>query len=119
VCLGNNPQKLQTYGAVLSLYVNHILKLINQKDKLKCSLIFDEYPTLVADLVPTITTARSNLVSCTIGIQSIEQVKKEYGAEQANIIAGISGNIISGQVLAIVPKSYLKRSVRLCRTGRA
>lgn len=98
VCLGNNPQKLQTYGAVLSLYVNRILKLVNQKGKLKCSLIFDEYPTLVADLVPTITTARSNLVSCTIGIQSIEQVKKEYGAEQANIIAGISGNIISGQV---------------------
>ncbi|CAM4207785.1 Type IV secretory system Conjugative DNA transfer [Pedobacter westerhofensis] len=98
VCLGNNPQKLQTYGAVLSLYVSRILKLVNQKDKLKCSLIFDEYPTLFADLVPTITTARSNLVSCTIGIQSIEQVKKEYGAEQANIIAGISGNIISGQV---------------------
>ncbi|SFH33238.1 conjugal transfer protein MobC [Pedobacter insulae] len=98
VCLGNNPQKLQTYGAVLSLYVSRILKLVNQKDKLKCSLVFDEYPTLVADLVPTITTARSNLVSCTIGIQSIEQVKKEYGAEQANIIAGISGNIISGQV---------------------
>ena len=97
VCLGNNPQKLQTYGAVLSLYVNRILKLVNQKNKLKCSLIFDEYPTLVADLVPTITTARSNLVCCTIGIQSIEQVRKEYGAEQANIIAGISGNIISGQ----------------------
>ena len=37
-------------------------------------------------------------MSCTIGIQSIEQVRKEYGAEQANIIAGISGNIISGQV---------------------
>ena len=98
VCLGNNPQKLQTYGAVLSLYVTRILKLANQKDKLKCSLVFDEYPTLVADLVPTITTARSNLVSCTIGIQSVEQLKKEYGAEQANIIAGISGNIISGQV---------------------
>ncbi|SMC54828.1 conjugal transfer protein MobC [Pedobacter nyackensis] len=98
VCLGNNPQKLQTYGAVLSLYVTRILKLVNQKDKLKCSLIFDEYPTLTADLVPTITTARSNLVSCTIGIQSVEQLKKEYGAEQANIIAGISGNIISGQV---------------------
>ncbi|SDE66547.1 Type IV secretory system Conjugative DNA transfer [Mucilaginibacter pineti] len=98
VCLGNNPQKLQTYGAVLSLYINRILKLVNQKGKLKCSLVFDEYPTLVADLVPTITTARSNLVSCTIGIQSIEQLKKEYGVEQANIIAGVSGNIISGQV---------------------
>lgn len=38
------------------------------------------------------------MISCTIGIQSIEQVKKEYGAEQAEIILGICANIISGQV---------------------
>lgn len=41
VCMGNNPQKLQTYGAVLSLYVNRLLKIINQKNRLKSSLIFD------------------------------------------------------------------------------
>jgi hypothetical protein len=98
VCMGNNPQKIDTYGAVLSLYVNRMLKLINKKGKQKCSLIFDEYPTLVANLITTISTGRSNRISCTIGIQSIEQVKKEYGAEQAEIIAGICANIISGQV---------------------
>jgi len=98
VCMGSNPQKIDTYGAVLSLYVNRMLKLINKKGKQKCSLIFDEYPTLVADLITTISTGRSNLISCTIGIQSIEQVKKEYGAEQAEIILGICANIISGQV---------------------
>jgi hypothetical protein len=98
VCMGNNPQKIDTYGAVLSLYVNRMLKLINKKGKQKCSLIFDEYPTLVANLITTISTGRSQLISCTIGIQSIEQVKKEYGAEQAEIIAGICANIISGQV---------------------
>jgi type IV secretory pathway TraG/TraD family ATPase VirD4 len=31
ICMGNNPQKIQTYGAVLSLYVNRLLKIINQK----------------------------------------------------------------------------------------
>jgi hypothetical protein len=99
VCLGNNPQKIDTFGAVLSLYVSRLLKQVNKKGKLKCSLIFDEFPTLVATgIVSTISTARSNLVSCTLGIQSIEQLKKEYGAEFAEIIAGISGNIISGQV---------------------
>jgi hypothetical protein len=98
VCMGNNPQKIDTYGAVLSLYVNRMLKLINKKGRQKCSLIFDEYPTLVANLITTISTGRSNLISCTIGIQSIEQVKKEYGAEQAEIIAGICANVISGQV---------------------
>ncbi|WP_316832988.1 conjugal transfer protein MobC [Pedobacter aquatilis] len=98
VCMGNNPQKIDTYGAVLSLYVNRMLKLINKKDKLKCSLVFDEYPTLVANLITTIATGRSNLISCTLGIQSIEQVKKEYGAEQAEIIMGICANILCGQV---------------------
>ena len=98
VCMGNNPQKIDTYGAVLSLYVNRMLKLINKKGKQKCSLIFDEYPTLVANLITTISTGRSNLISCTLGIQSIEQVKKEYGAEQAEIIMGICANLICGQV---------------------
>ncbi|KIA90931.1 conjugal transfer protein TraG [Pedobacter kyungheensis] len=99
VCLGNNPQKIDTFGAVLSLYVSRMLKQVNKKGKLKCSLIFDEFPTLVATgIVSTISTARSNLVSCTLGIQSIEQLKREYGAEFSEIIAGISGNIISGQV---------------------
>jgi hypothetical protein len=99
VCMGNNPQKIDTYGAVLSLYVSRLLKLVNKKDKLKSSLIFDEFPTLVATgIVSTISTGRSNLISCTLGIQSIEQMKKEYGGEFAEIIAGISGNIISGQV---------------------
>lgn len=98
VCMGNNPQKIETYGAVLSLYVNRMLKLINKKGKLKCSLVFDEYPTLVANLITTISTGRSNLISCTLGIQSIEQVKKEYGAEQAEIIMGICANILCGQV---------------------
>lgn len=98
VCMGNNPQKIETYGAVLSLYVNRMLKLINQKGKMKSTLIFDEYPTLVANLITTISTGRSNLISCTLGIQSIEQVKKEYGAEQAEIIAGICANIVCGQV---------------------
>jgi len=98
VCMGNNPQKIETYGAVLSLYVNRMLKLINKKGKLKCSLVFDEYPTLVANLITTIATGRSNLISCTLGIQSIEQVKKEYGAEQAEIIMGICANMLCGQV---------------------
>ena len=32
VCIGNNPQKIQTYGAVLSLYVNRLIKLVNKKE---------------------------------------------------------------------------------------
>lgn len=33
VCMGNNPQKIQIYGAVLSLYVNRLVKLVNKKKR--------------------------------------------------------------------------------------
>ncbi|WEK20399.1 MAG: conjugal transfer protein MobC [Candidatus Pedobacter colombiensis] len=106
VCMGNNPQKTDVYGAVLSLYVNTMLKLINKKGKLKSSLIFDEYATLFANLIATISTGRSQLISCTLGIQSIEQLKKEYGAEQAEIIVGICANLICGQVSGDSAKKF-------------
>jgi len=33
ICLANNPQKQQIYGAVLSLYVTRLIRLVNQKNK--------------------------------------------------------------------------------------
>lgn len=99
VCMGNNPQKIQIYGAVLSLYVNRLVKLVNQKGKLKSSLIFDEFPTIYLNGIDSlIATARSNKVSTTLGIQDLSQLRKDYGREQADVIMGIVGNVVSGQV---------------------
>ena len=99
ICLGNNPQKLQIYGSVLSLYISRVIKLVNRKGQLKSSLIFDEFPTIFFNNMDSlIATARSNKVSTTIAVQSTEQLKKDYGAEQADVITGIIGNIIAGQV---------------------
>jgi multidrug transporter EmrE-like cation transporter len=99
VCMGNNPQKIQIYGAVLSLYVNRLVKLVNQKGKLKSSLIFDEFPTIYLNGIDSlIATARSNKVSTTLGIQDLSQLRKDYNREQADVIMGIVGNVISGQV---------------------
>lgn len=99
ICVGNNPQKLQVYGAVLSLYISRVIKLVNRKGQLKSSLIFDEFPTIFFNNMDSlIATARSNNVSTTIAVQSTEQLKKDYGTEQADVITGIVGNIISGQV---------------------
>lgn len=97
LCIGNNPQKTQTYGAVLSLFANRLLKVINKKNKLKSILIFDEYPTIYVDLIPTISTGRSNRISCLMGIQSIKQLVKEYGKEAADVIMSIAGNMFAGQ----------------------
>ncbi|WP_419699089.1 conjugal transfer protein MobC [Mucilaginibacter sp. NFX135] len=101
ICMGNNPQKQQIYGAVLSLYVSRMIKLVNQKDKLKSSLVFDEFPTIyvggASGVDGLLATARSNRVAVTLAVQNFEQLKKDYGAEQADVITSIVGNIISGQ----------------------
>lgn len=109
VCMGNNPQKILTYGAVLSLFVNRMLKIINQKQKLKCSLIFDEFPTLTADIIPTIATGRSNLISVVLGLQTADQLKKDYGKDQADAIMNLAGNFISGQVTGDTAKQFSER----------
>lgn len=99
VCIGNNPQKQQTYGAVLSLYISRMIKLANRKNQLRSSLIFDEFPTIYFNNIDSlIATARSNKVAVTLAVQDFSQLKKDYGEEQAEVITGIIGNIISGQV---------------------
>ncbi|MFC0513518.1 conjugal transfer protein MobC [Mucilaginibacter angelicae] len=113
VCMGNNPQKIQIYGAVLSLFVNRLLKIINQKNKLKCSLIMDEYPTLVADMIPTIATGRSNLISTCLGIQDASQLRKEYGREAADVIMNIVGNMVVGQVAGDTAKLVSEKIGRI------
>lgn len=110
VCMGNNPQKIQTYGAVLSLYISRLIKLANRKDKLKSSLIFDEFPTVYLNNIDSlIATARSNKVSTTLGIQDLSQLKKDYGREQADVIMNITGNIVSGQVTGDTAKQLSER----------
>lgn len=110
VCMGNNPQKIQIYGAVLSLYVNRLVKLVNKKGKMKSSLIFDEFPTIYLNNMDSlIATARSNKVSTCLGIQDFSQLRKDYGREQADVIMNITGNIISGQVTGDTSKQLSER----------
>jgi len=110
VCLANNPQKSQTYGAVLSLYVNRITKLANRKGQCKSSLIFDEFPTLYFNGIDgLIATARSNKVAVTVAMQDYSQLKKDYGQQQAEVILNICGNIICGQVNGDTAKHLSER----------
>lgn len=51
-----------------------------------------------------IAKARSNKVATTLAVQDFSQLKKDYGAEQADVISGIVGNIISGQVTGSTAK---------------
>lgn len=110
VCMGNNPQKIQIYGAVLSLYVTRLVKQVNKKGKLKSSLVFDEFPTIYLNNMDSlIATARSNKVATCLGIQDFSQLRKDYGREQADVILNITGNIVSGQVTGDTAKQLSER----------
>ncbi len=110
VCVGNNPEKQQIYGAVLSLYVSRLVRQVNKKEMLKCSLVFDEFPTIFFNNIDSlIATARSNKVATTLGMQDFSQLKKDYGKDQAEVIMNITGNILSGQVTGDTAKQLSER----------
>ncbi|MEO6668822.1 MAG: conjugal transfer protein MobC [Ferruginibacter sp.] len=110
VCVGNNPEKQQIYGAVLSLYISRLVRQVNKKGMQKCSLVFDEFPTIYFNNMDSlIATARSNKVATTLAMQDFSQLKKDYGKEQADVIVNITGNIISGQVMGETSKLLSER----------
>jgi hypothetical protein len=110
VCMGNNPQKTQVYGAVISLYIAALTRLVNKKGNHKSSLIFDEFPTIYFNGIDNlIATARSNKVATTIAVQDSSQLIFHYGKEQAEVIMNITGNVISGQVTGATAKTLSDR----------
>jgi hypothetical protein len=110
VCVGNNPEKQQIYGAVLSLYISRLIRQVNRKGMMKSSLVFDEFPTIYFNNMDSlIATARSNKVATTLAMQDFSQLKKDYGKEQADVIVNITGNIISGQVMGETSKLLSER----------
>ena len=110
ICMGNNPQKIQIYGAVLSLYVTRLVKQVNKKGKEKSSLIFDEFPTIYLNNMDSlIATARSNKVATCLGIKDFSQLRKDYGREQADVLINIIGNIVSGQVTGDTARQLSER----------
>lgn len=105
ICMGNNPEKQGIYGAALSLYISRMIRIINKKDRQKCALIFDEFPTIYFNNMDAlIATARSNKVATILGMQDFSQLKKDYGKDQADVIVNICGNVISGQVFGETAK---------------
>lgn len=110
VCLANNPLRIEMYGAVLSLFITRMLKVINRKGQIKSSLIFDELPTIYFRGLDTlIATARSNKISTLLGIQTIDQLIRDYGKEQANAILTNIGNVFAGQSVGETAKFIQNR----------
>lgn len=87
LCVGNNPDRQNIYGAALGLYNSRIVKLINKKGMLKSSVIIDELPTIYfKGLDNLIATARSNKVAVCLGFQDFSQLVRDYGDKEAKVV---------------------------------
>ena len=112
LCVGNNPDRQNIYGAALGLYNSRIVKLINKKGKLKSSVIIDELPTIYfKGLDNLIATARSNKVAVCLGFQDFSQLVRDYGDKEAKVVMNTVGNIFSGQVVGETAKQLSDGSV--------
>ena len=110
LCVGNNPDRQNIYGAALGLYNSRIVKLINKKEQLKSSVIIDELPTIYfKGLDNLIATARSNKVAVCLGFQDFSQLVRDYGDKEAKVVINTVGNIFSGQVVGETAKTLSER----------
>ena len=110
LCVGNNPDRQNIYGAALGLYNSRIVKLINKKGQLKSSVIIDELPTIYfKGLDNLIATARSNMVAVCLGFQDFSQLVRDYGDKEAKVVINTVGNIFSGQVVGETAKTLSER----------
>ena len=110
LCVGNNPDRQNIYGAALGLYNSRIVKLINKKGKLKSAVIIDELPTIYfKGLDNLIATARSNKVAVCLGFQDFSQLKRDYGDKEAAVVMNTVANIFSGQVVGETAKTLSER----------
>ena len=110
LCVGNNPDRQNIYGAALGLYNSRIVKLINKKGQLKSSVIIDELPTIYfKGLDNLIATARSNKVAVCLGFLDFSQLVRDYGDKEAKVVINTVGNIFSGQVVGETAKTLSER----------
>lgn len=109
-CLGNDPLKSEALAPVISLICDRMNKVINQKEKAKCGLVYDEFATIRVSSVQTIiATGRSNDIVTVLSAQDYSQLKKIYSKEEAETIFNMTGNIINGQVSGETAKLLSER----------
>lgn len=110
LCIGNNPDRQNIYGAALGLYNSRIVKLINKKNQLKSCVLIDELPTIFfKGLDNLIATARSNKVAVCLGFQDFSQLNRDYGDKESKVIQNTVGNVFSGQVVAETAETLSRR----------
>lgn len=117
VVLANNPEKTQTYGAVISLYLNRVFRILPKKGMEKCCIIADEFSSLFANGIENfLAISRGYRIFCYLAIQNIAQLRKSYGREQADVIFNLAGNIFCGQAVGDTAKQVSEAIGKIVQT---
>ena len=99
--IANSPATQDINSALNALVLNRLVRLVNRKGNIPCSIIIDEMPTIYFHKIANlIATARSNKVSVLMGIQEKPQLVELYGKTGADVIFSVVGNVISGSARA-------------------
>ena len=99
VVLGSDPQKQHIYGAVISLFVSRMLKRINRPGGMPCQVYIDEFPSFHSlNMDTTLATCREHKIGIVLGIQTLDQLRKEYGRDHADALINLPANLLTSQV---------------------
>ena len=97
--IANDPETQSINSACYSVLLNRLIRQLNQKGNLPCSMIIDEVPTVYIHKIENLlATARSNKVSILLGLQELPQFRQQYGREVAETICSVAANVLSGAV---------------------
>jgi hypothetical protein len=97
--LANDPETQNINSACYAVVLNRLIRQLNRKNKLPCSMIIDEVPTVYIHKIENLlATARSNKVSILLGLQELPQFRQQYGREVAETICSVAANVLSGAV---------------------
>ncbi len=110
LCMGNNPDRQNVYGAALGLYNARLVKLVNKKGRIPSCLLIDELATIFfKGLDQLIATARENKVATLLGFQDFSQLERDYGKPEATVTENIVGNVFVGQVVGDTGRKLAER----------
>lgn len=97
--IANDPETQSINSACYSVVLNRLIRQLNQKGNLPCSMVIDEVPTVYIHKIENLlATARSNKVSLLLGLQELPQFRQQYGREVAETICSVAANVLSGAV---------------------
>lgn len=110
--VANDPVLSEALCPVISLIATVCMKKMNQQGKHKSLFLLDEAPTLfIPELSQLPATARSNKVSTILCVQDYAQLKKYYGADDAQVMRANLGNQFFGMTNNLETAKYVSELV--------